>query len=160
MKLCNFHARDEQDTDCLGAALAALLADGTVVALVGTLGAGKTRLVQAVADASGIDPRDVVSPTFVVIHEYRGHRPIYHFDAYRMKDDDEFLQLGPEEYFEGQGVTFVEWADRVELCLPQNYVQIEISIGETTARNFVICAVGTGFDDLVAKIDATLNKCS
>ena len=69
--------------------------------------------MQAVAEAAGVDPKQVLSPTFVLIHEYRGRLPIYHFDAYRLRDDDEFLQLGPEEYFDGSGWTFVEWADRV-----------------------------------------------
>src|SRR5712691_11376053 len=100
-----FNAQHLADTSRLGAALAEALPGGSVVALSGTLGAGKTHLVQAVAGAAGVDPRDVTSPTFVLINEYRGRRPVYHFDAYRIQDDDEFLQLGPDEYFEGQGLT-------------------------------------------------------
>ena len=64
-------------------------------------------------------PREAAtSPTFVLVNEYRGRLPIYHFDAYRLRDEDEFIELGPEEYFESDGVTFVEWADRVADCLP------------------------------------------
>src|SRR5262245_16376862 len=108
-----FNSKSEGDTDRLGAALAEALPAGTTVALIGTLGAGKTRLVQAVAAALGI-PRDkATSPTFVLVNEYRGRRPVYHFDAYRLRDEDEFLALGAEEYFESEGITFVEWADRV-----------------------------------------------
>ncbi|MDI9443930.1 MAG: tRNA (adenosine(37)-N6)-threonylcarbamoyltransferase complex ATPase subunit type 1 TsaE, partial [Planctomycetota bacterium] len=113
-----FLADCEADTARLGAWLADLLPQGSVVALVGTLGAGKTRLVQAIAEHCGIDRRDVVSPTFVLVHEYRGRRLLYHIDAYRLKDEDEFFELGPEEYFESEGITLIEWADRVEGCLP------------------------------------------
>ena len=79
-----FHANNEADTGRLGEILAGVLPAGTVVGLVGPLGAGKTRLVQAVAAASGVDVRDVVSPTFVMIREYSGRRPVFHFDAYRI----------------------------------------------------------------------------
>ena len=114
-----FIANNEHDTERLGAALAGVLPPGTVVGLIGTLGAGKTRLVQAVAAALGVPAGNVTSPTFVLVNEYRGGRlPIYHFDTYRLKDDDEFLDLGPEEYFDSSGLTFVEWADRVADLLP------------------------------------------
>jgi len=95
-----FDAAGEGATEALGAALAKVLPPGTTVALLGTLGAGKTRLVQAVAVACGVDPREVVSPTFVLVHEYHGRRPICHIDAYRLRDEDEFAQLGPDEFFE------------------------------------------------------------
>lgn len=126
----------EQDTDRLGAGLAAALPAGTVVALVGTLGAGKTRLVQAVAAALGAPREAVTSPTFVLVNEYRqGRLPVFHFDTYRLKDDDEFLELGPEEYFDSEGITFVEWADRVAHLLPPERVEIALEvIGDTTRR--------------------------
>jgi tRNA threonylcarbamoyladenosine biosynthesis protein TsaE len=127
------------DTDRLGALLAECLPAGATVSLVGTLGAGKTRLVQAVAEALGA-PRDAVtSPTFVLVNEYpQGRLPVYHFDAYRLKDDDEFLQLGPDEYFEGQGLTFVEWGDRVAHCLPRKAVEVRIEIGAGQEREITI----------------------
>jgi tRNA threonylcarbamoyladenosine biosynthesis protein TsaE len=137
-----FRAQSEADTERLGRALAAVLPAGAVVALIGTLGAGKTRLVQAIAAASGVDPAIVVSPTFVLVHEYAGNRPIYHFDAYRLKDDDEFLALGPEEYFDSDGVTLVEWADRVERCLPPDYVEVRIDVIGPTERLFEVRAIG------------------
>ena len=129
----------EQDTDRFGTALAEALRPGTVVALIGTLGAGKTRLVQAVAAALGV-PREVVtSPTFVLINEYRqGRMPVFHFDTYRLKDDDEFLELGPEEYFDGDGLTFVEWADRVADLLPEDRVEIVLEVTGDTTRQVTI----------------------
>jgi tRNA threonylcarbamoyladenosine biosynthesis protein TsaE len=128
--------QNEQDTDALGRALADVLPPGAVVGLVGTLGAGKTRLVQAVATALGVPAGSVTSPTFVLVNEYRGGRiPVFHFDTYRLKDDDEFLELGPEEYFDAGGITFVEWADRVEHLLPKAWLEIELEVtGNTTRR--------------------------
>ena len=115
-----YQADDEAATAALGAALAEALPAGSTVALCGTLGAGKTRLIQAIAEAAGVDRRGVVSPTFVLIQEYAGHRPIYHMDAYRLRSEDEFRQLGPEEYFDGQGLVLVEWADRVRAACPRS----------------------------------------
>lgn len=147
-----FDATDVADTERLGAVLAEALPDRSVVALIGTLGAGKTRLVQAVAAAAGVAAGEVVSPTFVLIQEYHGRRPIYHFDAYRLRDDDEFLNLGPEEYFERPGLSFVEWADRVERCLPDDRVEIRIEVTGETSRRFEVA----GPDLLVRNIARSL----
>jgi len=136
-----FLADCEKDTDRLGKLLADVLPAGTVVALIGTLGAGKTRLVQSVAGALGVPREEVTSPTFMLVNEYVGGRlPVYHFDAYRLRDEDEFLELGPEEYFDGAGLTFVEWADRVENCLPQDFLRIDIEVVGDTQRRFTISA--------------------
>src|SRR5215469_4858961 len=118
-----YDAENEAATERLGLNLAQSLPPPAVVALRGTLGAGKTRLVRAIARGLGIDPDLVTSPTFVLVHEYPGETPLYHFDAYRLRGEDEFLQLGPDEYFhpggDMGGITVVEWADRVTGCLPQ-----------------------------------------
>jgi tRNA threonylcarbamoyladenosine biosynthesis protein TsaE len=161
-----FVANDESDTDRFGAALAQVLPKGAVVALVGTLGAGKTRLVQAVAKSVGIDPGEVLSPTFVLVHEYRvqgsGFRVqpsvsvIYHIDAYRIRDDDEFRELGPEEYFESDGWTFIEWADRVADCLPREYVEVKIAVTVPSARYFAVTAHGLTPNAVLASLKATL----
>src|SRR5215470_13411924 len=106
-------------TDAFGRRLGTFLFPGAVVALVGPLGAGKTHLVRAIALGLGLaDGRLVSSPTFVLIHEYDARLPVYHFDAYRLKDEAEFLDLGVYEYFAARGVCLVEWADRVETILP------------------------------------------
>ncbi|REK12916.1 MAG: tRNA (adenosine(37)-N6)-threonylcarbamoyltransferase complex ATPase subunit type 1 TsaE [Planctomycetota bacterium] len=136
-----FHAADESDTERLGRALAEALPHG-VVALDGMLGAGKTRLVQAVASAAGVDRRDVVSPTFVLVHEYHGSRPIYHLDCYRIRDDDEFLDLGADEYFREPNLVLIEWAQRVIRCLPDDRIEIAIDVLPGTERSFAITATG------------------
>ncbi len=152
----HFHARDEPATARFGQLLSQCLTPGTVVALVGTLGSGKTRLVQAVAAALGVSD-EVTSPTFVLVNEYvHGRLPVYHFDTYRLRDDDEFLELGPAEYFDGNGVTFVEWADRVIDCLPRDYLRIEIEVVSETARDFAISASSDAMEPLLQKINQEL----
>jgi tRNA threonylcarbamoyladenosine biosynthesis protein TsaE len=147
-----YDASDETATARLGAALADVLPPGTTVALCGTLGAGKTRLVQAIAEASGVPRRDVVSPTFVLIQEYRGRRPVYHIDAYRIRDNDEFQELGPDEYFESSGITLVEWADRVAGLLPPERIEVHIAVTGETSRRFEVTAVGERYADVVARL--------
>lgn len=137
-----FEAASEADTARLGHALADCLPDGCVVALRGTLGAGKTRLVQAVAEASGVDRSEVVSPTFVLVHEYAARRPIYHIDAYRLAGDDEFLQLGVSEYFTPPNLVFIEWADRVARSLPDDRLEISIEVLADDIRRFEVRATG------------------
>ncbi len=149
MNSFTFNASNESDTQRLGTVLAEVLPDGTTVALCGTLGAGKTQLVRAIAAASGVDRRDVVSPTFVLVQEYHGRRPIYHFDAYRLRDEDEFDQLGPDEYFEGDGITLVEWADRVEACLPVERIEIQIEVTGADSRQFEVIARGDRYEKVI-----------
>jgi tRNA threonylcarbamoyladenosine biosynthesis protein TsaE len=153
--LFTFTAHNEHNTDRLGAALAGVLPPGTVVALIGTLGAGKTRLVQAVAAAVGLPRANVTSPTFVLVNEYTGGRlPIYHFDTYRLKDDDEFLNLGPDEYFDSDGVTFVEWADRVADLLPAERLEITIEVTGETTRRFSIRGTSLQMEELATRIQS------
>lgn len=151
-----FLASGEADTDRLGRLLAELLPDGAVVALSGTLGAGKTRLVQAVAAASGIDRHEVTSPTFVLCHTYRGRRTIHHFDVYRLKDEQEFLELGPEEYFQSGCLSLVEWADKVADLLPTDHLQISIEVTGPTQRRFVLKPHGSQLEQAAAQISQRL----
>jgi tRNA threonylcarbamoyladenosine biosynthesis protein TsaE len=155
-----FLAASEQDTDRLGAALADVLPPGTTVALIGTLGSGKTRLVKAIATACGIPATAVISPTFVLCQEYHGRRTLYHMDAYRLRDEDEFLQLGPEEYFDSDGVTLVEWADRVRDCLPPQRLEIHIEVVGADAREFHFVATGDCLAGTLQKLAAHLGTTS
>jgi tRNA threonylcarbamoyladenosine biosynthesis protein TsaE len=134
-------SKGEQDTERLAEALAAMLRQGTVLALDGDLGAGKTRFSQALAKALGV--RGVVnSPTFTIIKEYAGEElPFYHMDVYRisMAEADE---LGLDEYFYGEGVSVVEWASLIEELLPQQRLDIYIAnLGDTT-REFTLTPHG------------------
>jgi tRNA threonylcarbamoyladenosine biosynthesis protein TsaE len=150
-----FNARNEADVDRLGAAIAISLPPGSVIALIGTLGAGKTRLVQGVAAAVGVARANVTSPTFVLVNEYTGGRvPIYHFDTYRLKDDDEFLNLGPDEYFDSPGLTFVEWADRVVALLPEERLEVTIEVKGDTTRQMQIRGTSRRMEAVVNQIQA------
>ncbi|MBI3861681.1 MAG: tRNA (adenosine(37)-N6)-threonylcarbamoyltransferase complex ATPase subunit type 1 TsaE [Planctomycetia bacterium] len=133
--MITFESASEAETEMLASRLAQSLEPDTVVALVGHLGAGKTRLVRAIAEALGVDRQAIASPTFVLVHEYAGRLPIYHFDVYRLKNAADFLALGADEYFTSGGVCLIEWADRVESFLPADHLRIELAAtGETTRR--------------------------
>ena len=151
-----YDSSNEAATEALGSALAEVLPRGIVVALCGSLGAGKTRLVQAIAAAVGVDRRMVLSPTFVLIHEYPGRVPIYHFDAYRLESDDEFERIGPEDYFSGNGWSLVEWADKVWSVLPAERLEIRIQTTGETARRFEISAVGPRYAGVLDALAARL----
>ena len=113
-----------------GLQLAEELAPGSVIALSGDLGAGKTTLTQAIAEGLGVR-EPVSSPTFLLIKEYdSGRLPLYHFDVYRLDDPDELLELGYEDYFYGDGVCVIEWADRIEDLLPEDALRFRLSYGE------------------------------
>jgi len=113
------------------------------IGLVGTLGAGKTSLTQAIARAAGIDSSDVTSPTFTLLQTHNGRIRIHHLDAYRIADEDEFLELGIQELFEDQQAwTVIEWADRVEGVLPIDtlWITIEIDEGDASLRSIEFTA--------------------
>ncbi|HEV8004238.1 MAG TPA: tRNA (adenosine(37)-N6)-threonylcarbamoyltransferase complex ATPase subunit type 1 TsaE [Planctomycetaceae bacterium] len=149
-----FAARDEDDTEKLGCSLGKALGRGGVVALIGPLGAGKTRLVQSIAAELGADRRAVNSPTFVLIQEYDAPLPIFHCDTYRLRSVDEFLDLGVDEMFQSGGVFLIEWAERVTPVLPADRLQIEIEVTGETARTFRFTALGPVSADVLGEVRA------
>jgi tRNA threonylcarbamoyladenosine biosynthesis protein TsaE len=103
------------ETKGLGEKIGAVLKAGDMAALCGELGSGKTVMVSGMAKGMKIGPSiSVTSPTFIILHEYDGETPLYHFDFYRLSKVDEIYDLGFEEYFEGDGICAVEWADKFE----------------------------------------------
>lgn len=142
----------EAHTDQLGRAIGLAVEPGLVVALTGNLGAGKTRLVQAAAAALQVEDQDVSSPTFVLIREYAGRTPIYHFDTYRLRDLDEFLELGSDEYMHGDGVCFIEWAERMAEALPRDRLSITIEVTSPASRRFHITASGARSNRVLARL--------
>jgi len=134
---------DEADTDRLGRALARVAGPGTVIGLTGPLGAGKTRLARAVAEAFGVDPGAVSSPTFVLVHEYDGRLPVYHFDAYRLGGPAPFEALGAADYWDAGGICLVEWAELVAPVLPPDAWRVSIGpLGPTERRVLIDCNRG------------------
>lgn len=152
MQRTTLHLGDIAATEGFGKVLAEHLPDGCVVSLSGTLGAGKTRLVQCVAAACGIDSSEVVSPTFVLCREYHGRRHLFHMDVYRLKHEDEFLELGPEEMFSSDALIFIEWAEKVASFLPEERLEISLEVTSEFSRQVEIVAEGERFGALMAKL--------
>ncbi len=132
--------RTLDDTAALGRALAGALRAGDALALRGELGAGKTTLVRAIAQARGVDPALVASPTFVMVNEYPAAAPdepaIVHVDAYRLGGEDDLDALGWDRLADGSSVLIVEWADRIAGALPPNrtvWVTLAVT-GESSRR--------------------------
>lgn len=119
-------SRSAQETQALGERLGARLGRGDVVACIGPLGAGKTCFLQGLARGLGV-MTDVTSPTFVLVNQYRGRLPVYHVDAYRTGSLTELVDLGLEEMLHGEGVTVVEWADKLLSLLPPRTVTVTIA---------------------------------
>lgn len=139
-----FQANSTEDTSRFARELSRLLDKGTVIALDGDLGAGKTTFSQAIAKGLGIV--DVVnSPTFTIIKEYQGQSlPFYHMDVYRITEL-EADELGLDEYFYGEGVTVVEWASRIEDIIPPERLSIYIETLGNDERSFVIKPTGSKY---------------
>lgn len=113
------------------------LPPGSVLAFYGSLGAGKTCFVQGLAAGLGIDAL-VNSPTFTVCNEYHGRLPLYHMDLYRIGSEDEALNFGLDDYIYGQGITALEWSERVESLLPEHTLRITMTVGEHEDQR-IIC---------------------
>ncbi len=120
---------DHAATESFAVELAASLDAGSVVALTGPLGAGKTTLVKAVARALGVE-EEVTSPSFVRLNVYAGRHPVYHLDLYRVKDSAEFIAFGLDEWLDTDGVTLIEWADRVPELLPAHSITVALDYDE------------------------------
>ena len=149
--MVHFNADSIDATLDLARRLGRLLFAGSVVALEGTLGVGKTHFVRGVAEGLEIaDSRIVSSPTFVLIHEYAARLPIYHFDAYRLSTLAEFFDLGVHEYFHADGVCLIEWADKVSAVLPQEHVWVRLEIVGPTARRISIEGCGQRHEEVAA----------
>lgn len=133
------YIKNEQETRSFGNALASKLVPGTVVALAGDLGTGKTALTKSIAEGLGVG-EVITSPTFNIVKEYySGRMPMYHFDVYRIGDIDEMYELGYEEYFYGNGVSIVEWADLIEDIIPEDAIRIDIEYGEKEGERIYRC---------------------
>ena len=116
------------ETVQIGASFAPRLVEGSVLALYGSLGAGKTQFVKGICSSLGIPESTVNSPTFTIVNEYGSRKAsIYHFDAYRISRIDEFYELGYEDYFFSDGICLVEWPDRVESLLPSDTLRIRFT---------------------------------
>ena len=151
-----FHTAGPEETVSLGERIGRALEPETTVALIGELGAGKTTLTKGIAKGLGV-PGLIHSPTFTLIHEHQGRIPVYHFDLYRLDTQEQIEDLGYEDYFYGQGVTIVEWAEKIESLLPDDRLEIRIS-GEGDQRTFELRATGPVSSAVLAKIAAAHDR--
>lgn len=121
-----YETNSAEETFVLGKQLGEKAEAGQVFTLIGDLGVGKTVFTQGVAKGLGIiEP--ISSPTFTIVQVYEeGRLPFYHFDVYRIGDVEEMEEIGYEDYFYGDGICFIEWANLIEEILPQNYTRITI----------------------------------
>ena len=139
--------KTESEMEELGARMAKALPAGGFVALYGDLGAGKTVLCRGAGWALGLDHLN--SPTFTIVQEYPTVPPLFHFDAYRLADEDELYAMGFEDYLDRNGLILMEWADRVPLALPRERLEIEIVGSGADERTVRLTPRGTSYEGLV-----------
>jgi len=141
------------ETEEFGIKLGKLLKKGHIVCLNGDLGAGKTTLTKAIG--LGLDVKEyITSPTFTLINQYKGRLPVYHFDVYRLENADELFDLGFDEYFYGNGVCIIEWAEKIEKLLPKERIELDIKKGKDINERVInITAYGSEYIDLVKELE-------
>ena len=142
-----------EETIQLGQFIGEILKPGSVIGLCGELGTGKTHLAKGLARGLGIDHRYyVTSPSFTIISEYPGRIPLNHIDLYRLEEMDQMGELGYEEYFYGDGVTVIEWAEKILPFLPENRLMVELSHLCEKRRKLRIIGHGHPYRDIVGDI--------
>ncbi len=130
-------SHSEKETEEAGLRLGASLRKGDVVSLTGSLGAGKTVLAKGIARALGIREA-IVSPTFTLVQEYEGSEKLYHLDLYRLSGEDEFESMGGEEFLYPDGITLIEWAEKIGSMLPESAFHVDIIIKEDGSREITV----------------------
>ncbi len=145
-----FDSNSAEQTMDFANKLAQKLDKGTVITLEGDLGAGKTTFTKGLAQGLGVT-RTVNSPTFTIIKEYSdGKLPLYHMDVYRLEESDE--DLGFDEYFHGDGISVIEWAQFIEDMLPAEILKININYVNDTDRKIILEPIGTRYLDLCKEL--------
>ena len=145
------------DTFKIGKTIAKNLQKSDIICLFGTLGSGKTVLTKGIASGLGIKKNKIISPSFVLIRQYNaGKIPLYHFDLYRLKAPCDIMVLGYEEYLYDEGVTVIEWAERLKYLLPKEHLKINLYIKTNTQRLLEISAFGKHYNELLGKIRENL----
>ncbi len=141
------------DTVRLGKLIGKNLKAQDIICLFGRLGTGKTVLTKGIASGLGIERKKVISPSFILIREHsQGRLPLYHFDLYRLKSPADILGLGYEEYLYGEGVTVIEWADRLGSLMPKEFIKIDLKLLKNSHRSLKFSASGKHYKELLKKI--------
>lgn len=129
----NFVTSSPEETVELGKKIGSLLKSGDVIAMQGTLAAGKTTITKGIAAALGIEDT-ITSPTFCLISEYQGKMPLYHMDVYRLNGAEDFAELGTDEMIYGNGVSVIEWSEKIMTELPKKTILLKITPQEDGTR--------------------------
>ncbi|MCX8044844.1 MAG: tRNA (adenosine(37)-N6)-threonylcarbamoyltransferase complex ATPase subunit type 1 TsaE [Desulfobacterota bacterium] len=146
-------SRSPEETCAFGEYLGSMLFPGSVVGLVGELGAGKTCCIKGIVrGVNGTSYHDVTSPTFAIIHEYSGKIPVVHVDAYRIGSNSELEAIGFDEYLEVGNVVVVEWADRILNALPEQYLMIAFDVFNEYERRIVCRANGEPYRAVIEQL--------
>src|SRR5262245_3474029 len=145
-------SKNPQDTLELARKIAKQLKKGAIVCLHGDLGAGKTTFVKGMVKALGVEENAVTSPTFVLMNIYEGKLPLYHFDLYRLENADDIMQIGYEEFLYGEGISVIEWAERLKELYPKEYVKIELRHKSAREREIVLETRGRPYESILKKI--------
>ncbi len=150
---------NQEQTWHIGEMLGTRLSAGDIVCLYGDLGAGKTSFSYGIAIGLEVDDRYITSPTFTFVNEYQGRVPLYHIDLYRLKDPEELVNIGFEEYLDSDGVTVIEWAERAEDELPGECLSVYLSYVNNNSREIGFLAEGERYqkilDDLSNELKTT-----
>jgi tRNA threonylcarbamoyladenosine biosynthesis protein TsaE len=134
-----YRTASDRETVALGERLGAAFPLKAVALLIGNLGAGKTTLAKGIVKGRGAgDPDDVTSPTFSLIHEYGGERPVYHVDLYRLEKPREVATIGLDEIFEREALCLIEWGERFPELLPERRTEIRIRTLDNEEREFEV----------------------
>ena len=142
-----------EETEKFGEKLGSQLKPGDIICLMGDLGAGKTTLTKSIGKGLGVGDY-ITSPTFTLINEYKGRLNLYHFDVYRLEGISDLDDLGFEEYFYSDGVTVVEWGDKIESILPKSRINIKIEKGkELDMRILYLYGEGDRFEELIEELN-------
>ncbi len=147
MKSVDILSKNAEQTIALGERLAKYFKKGDIVCLEGDLGAGKTTLIKGVAKGLKIAAEKVNSPTFVLMNAYQGRLPLYHFDLYRLENTGEISAIGYEEFLYGDGVSVIEWAERLGALTPKEYLRVELKHKGENERSIKISAVGKKYHE-------------
>lgn len=150
-------SRCVRDTIYIGKKTAKNLKGGDVICLFGQLGSGKTVFTKGIAQGLGIEKDTVISPSFVLLRQYnKGRLPFFHFDLYRLKNPTDILALGSEEYLYGDGVTVIEWAERLGYLLPKEHLGVELFIRQDSQRLLKFKAKGRRYEELLEKLNENI----
>jgi tRNA threonylcarbamoyladenosine biosynthesis protein TsaE len=150
-----FISRSPAATLSLGRRLGQRLRAGSVIALTGELGCGKTLLTRGICEGLGVPPRQVNSPTFVLVNEYRGRLPVWHLDLYRLGGEADAVELGISDYLAraGAGVMVVEWAEKIPSLLPEERLDVAFVVISERQRRLDITASGERFAGILEGLD-------